>query len=148
VALHLGRLHHLLPESIAVWCRGAASLDPDSPRISRRSRVVRDAVRARALGGLIIEAWRGPQAIVAHYLLLLLAVAFVGGVLGKIPFGPAVANPISTGGRASLWLVPVMAVGLAAALRRVRSSIPLSGFPMAVDTMAPAGCGRHSGIRT
>jgi Dolichyl-phosphate-mannose-protein mannosyltransferase len=92
-----------------------------------------------AIGGLIIEAWRGPRAIVARYLLLVLAVAFVGGALGKIPFGPEVADPISTGGRASLWLVPVMAVGLAAVLQRVRSSIPLSGFPIALDIVACAG---------
>ena len=92
-----------------------------------------------AIGGLIIEAWRGPRAIVARYLLLLLAVTFVGGVLGKIPFGPAVANPISTGGRASLWLVPVMAVGLAAVLQRVRNGIRLSGLPIALDIVACAG---------
>ena len=92
-----------------------------------------------ALGGLVIEAWRGPRAIVARYLLLLLAVAFVGGVLGKVPFGPAVTNPISTGARGSLWLVPVMAVGLAAVLQRLRNSIRMSGFPIVLGTIACLG---------
>lgn len=89
-----------------------------------------------AIAGLAIEAWRGPRAIVARYLLLLLAVAFVGGVLGKIPFGAAVTHLTSTGGRASLWLVPVMAVGLAAVLQRVRNSIRLSDSPIALDIAA------------
>lgn len=92
-----------------------------------------------AIGGLALEAWRGSRAIVARYLLLLLAVAFVGGVLGKIPFGAAVDNPLVTGGRASLWLVPVMAVGLAAALQRIRSSLDAIGSPLALDFIACAG---------
>jgi hypothetical protein len=92
-----------------------------------------------AICGLAIEAWRGPQAIVARYLLLLLSVAFVGGVVGKLPFGPAVTSPTSSGGRESLWLVPAMAVGLVAVLQRVRNSIGLSGLPIAVDTVAFVG---------
>ncbi len=63
----------------------------------------------------------------------------MGGVLGKVPFGPAVSNPLVTGGRGILWLVPVMAVGLAAALQRVQDSIHLSGFPMALGIVACVG---------
>jgi hypothetical protein len=92
-----------------------------------------------ALAGLAVEAWRGPRAVVARYLLLLVAVAFVGGLLGRIPFGPSLRNPQVTGGRASLWLVPVMAVGLAAALQRIRSSLDVSGFRLAMDVVAGAG---------
>jgi hypothetical protein len=73
-----------------------------------------------ALTGLVATAWRGRGAILARYLLLVLGVAFVGGVLGKFPFGPRVGTAISDGHRVSLWLIPVVAVGLAAALQRLR----------------------------
>ena len=68
------------------------------------------------LVGTTVER-RAAPAIRARYLLLLLFVAFLGALLGKFPFGPTQVSPISSGGRASLWLVPVMAVGLAAILQ-------------------------------
>jgi hypothetical protein len=92
-----------------------------------------------AVGGLVLEARRGPRAIVARYLLLVLVIAFVGGVAGKIPFGPSLTNPLVSGGRASLWLVPVVAVGLAAVLQRVRDRVKLKRLPLALDTAAVVG---------
>jgi hypothetical protein len=68
------------------------------------------------LVGAAVGRRRAP-AIRAQYFLLLLLVAFLGALAGKFPFGPIQQNPISSGGRASIWLVPVMAVGLAAAMQ-------------------------------
>lgn len=76
-----------------------------------------------AIIGLVIAAWRGRQALRARYLLLLLVTAFVAGVLGKFPFGPSQGVIVSSGGRVSLWLIPVVAIGLAAALQGLRNLI-------------------------
>lgn len=73
-----------------------------------------------ALAGLVGAAWRGREATRARYLLLVILVAFVGGVTGKLPFGPAQGYRFSDGGRVSLWLVPVLAIGLAVALHWLR----------------------------
>ncbi len=74
-----------------------------------------------ALIGLAITAWNGRQAIRSRYLLLVFFVALMGGVLGRLPFGPAQESPLSDGGRVSLWLIPVLAVGLAAFLQGMRA---------------------------
>jgi hypothetical protein len=77
-----------------------------------------------ALIGLGITAWKGRQAIRARYLLIVFGVALVGSVLGKLPFGPIQASPQSDGGRVSLWLIPVLAMGLAAILQGLRGVLP------------------------
>jgi hypothetical protein len=77
-----------------------------------------------ALIGLVIIAWKGRQAIRARYLLLLLGIVLVGGVLGKVPFGPMEGTNSNHGSRVSLWLIPVLAIGLAAALQGLRSLLP------------------------
>jgi hypothetical protein len=77
-----------------------------------------------AVVGLVVGALRGRQAIRARYLLLLLIAAFIGGVSGKFPFGPSEGYLISSGGRVSLWLIPVVAIGLAAALQGLRGILP------------------------
>jgi hypothetical protein len=74
-----------------------------------------------AIFGLALLAWRGRQAVRARFLLLVFLVAFVGGLLAKFPFGPEVTSPISDGHRVSLWLIPVLAVGLGALLQGLRS---------------------------
>jgi hypothetical protein len=95
---------------------------------------------AVAIIGLAIAAWRGRQALRARYLLLLLVTAFVAGVLGKFPFGPSQGDLISSGGRVSLWLIPVVAIGLAAVMRGVRSMIASRRFlAFAFDAGAFAG---------
>jgi len=68
--------------------------------------------------GLLVAAWGGPLAVPARFLGLMVVVAVAGGVLDLIPFGPPRAN-----GRVSLWLVPVTALGLCAALDLVRRRI-------------------------
>jgi hypothetical protein len=68
--------------------------------------------------GLLVAAWRGPLAVPARFLGLMVVVAVGGGVLELIPFGPPRAN-----GRVSLWLVPVMALGLCAALELFRHRV-------------------------
>jgi hypothetical protein len=65
--------------------------------------------------GLLVAGWRGPLAVPARFLGLMVVVAVAGGVLDLIPFGPPRAN-----GRVSLWLVPVTALGICAALELVR----------------------------
>jgi hypothetical protein len=77
-----------------------------------------------ALIGLVTIAWKGRQAIRARYLLLLFVVVFVGGVLGRLPFGPKAASTLSNGQRVSLWLIPILAVGLAAFVQGLRSLLP------------------------
>jgi hypothetical protein len=78
-----------------------------------------------ALAGLIVAAFTKRQGVPAQYLLLILVVAFVGGVAGRFPFGPRSPNDLSTlfgawGERATLWLLPVIAVGIATALQLLR----------------------------
>lgn len=73
-----------------------------------------------ALAGLATVSFRGPQAVRARFLWLIVGVAFVGSLLGKFPFGPAEGNPLSDGRRWSIWLIPVIAIGLAVVLHGIR----------------------------
>jgi hypothetical protein len=73
-----------------------------------------------ALVGLALAATRGRQVIRARYLVVLIVVTFIGSLFGDLPFGPKEANPLSDGGRVSLWLVPVIAFGLAVILHALR----------------------------
>jgi hypothetical protein len=96
-----------------------------------------------ALLGLAIIAYKGREAIRARYLLLLLGVVFVGSLLGSLPFGPLKGETTNQGYRVSLWLIPVIAVGLAAALQGLRSLLPnrralRSGFDAAAYLAAAA----------
>jgi hypothetical protein len=78
-----------------------------------------------ALLGLVTVAWKGRQAIRARYLLLLLGVVIVASLLGLVPFGPTRGTfAPNTGHRISLWLIPVLAIGLAAALQGLRGLLP------------------------
>jgi hypothetical protein len=80
-----------------------------------------------ALGGLVIASVRGMsrvETLAARTCLLMLAIAFVGALVGKFPFGPKVYGvAVSSGGRHTLWLVPVVAVGLASVLHRARAAV-------------------------
>jgi hypothetical protein len=62
--------------------------------------------------GLGIAAARGPDRVVARFLLLLPAIALVGSFIRQVPFG-AVDNGVSPGSRSALWLLPGLVVGLA-----------------------------------
>lgn len=79
-----------------------------------------------AIAGLIAASVRGitrSESLVARYLLLLIATAFVGSFLHKFPFGPTNSVKISAGGRHNLWLVPAVAVGLAAIAHRLSAFV-------------------------
>lgn len=90
-----------------------------------------------AVVALAIAAWRSRQAVRARYLLLLLLTTFVAGLFGKFPFGPAQGALASSGGRVSLWLIPVVAIGLAAALHAIRTTIAgRRYFALAFDAVA------------
>jgi hypothetical protein len=98
-----------------------------------------------ALAGLFVAAFTKRQGVAARYLLLILFVAFVGGVAGRFPFGPESPDDLSTlftrGERATLWLLPVIAVGLAMVLQRLRGltlkgSRPRLGFDVVVYGVA------------
>jgi hypothetical protein len=77
-----------------------------------------------ALAGLLVAAFTKRQGVAARYLVLILLVAFVGGVIDRFPFGPTSPDNFSAifsrGERSTIWLIPVMAVGLAAALQWLR----------------------------
>jgi hypothetical protein len=75
-----------------------------------------------AIAGLVTAATRGrsqSESIAARYLLLLVAFAVVGSFLHAFPFGPT-NGTVTAGGRHTLWLIPAMALGLAAVAHRVR----------------------------
>jgi len=74
-----------------------------------------------AIGALILDAVvpdRAPRTLRAQFLVLLLLAALVGGVTKLLPFGPT-----GDGGRLSLWLVPVFAIGAACALTRLHGAV-------------------------
>jgi hypothetical protein len=82
-----------------------------------------------ALLGLLAAALTGrlpPGAVRARYLLIVFLVAFLGGLLDKVPFGPARGGDalgpatLSRGERASLWLIPMVAIGLAVGIQTLR----------------------------
>jgi hypothetical protein len=75
------------------------------------------------LVGLIATASTGHNRVRARYLLLLLLVALIGGITKRFPFGPDKVQSFSPGGRWSLWLVPVMALGIAAVLQCLRGLV-------------------------
>ena len=82
------------------------------------------------LGGLAaasLSSNRRSELLAARFLLLLVVIAFVGALAGKFPFGPTLENSVfrsagsTSGGRYMLWIIPAVAVGMAASLQRVRS---------------------------
>jgi hypothetical protein len=67
-----------------------------------------------------------PGAVCARYLLIILLVVVLGALLDKFPFGPArggdkLGPAFSRGERASIWLIPLLAVGLAVTIQALRS---------------------------
>lgn len=94
-----------------------------------------------AIAGLVAAATRGrrrSENIAARYLLLLVAMAFVGALLDRFPFGPTNIG-LSAGGRHTLWLVPAMAFGLAAVAHRVRLlAVRFDALPLGLDALAVA----------
>jgi hypothetical protein len=68
--------------------------------------------------GLLAAAWRGRLVVPARFLALMVVIAAAGGIVGLIPFGPPRAE-----GRVTLWMIPVIAVGLCTALELARRSV-------------------------
>lgn len=96
-----------------------------------------------AIAGLVAAATKGrrrSESIAARYLLLLMAMAFVGSFLHVFPFGPTNGNgKIGAGGRHTLWLIPGMALGLAAVAHRLRLlTARLDAARLAFDAIAVA----------
>jgi hypothetical protein len=98
-----------------------------------------------AVAGLVLAAFTKRQSVPARYLALILLVAFIGGVVGRFPFGPTSPDDGSAiftrGERSTLWLIPVLAVGLAAALQSLRGLAAKSsrlrlGFDIVVYALA------------
>jgi hypothetical protein len=77
--------------------------------------VVAVAVLAGLVAGALGRLDR-PRTVVSRFALAALALAAIGGLLDRFPFGPRTADLLtamgSPGARHSLWLVPVTAVGL------------------------------------
>ena len=73
-----------------------------------------------AIVGLVVASVRGPHAVLARFCVATAVLAFGGAVIRRFPFGPIVNA--GTTGRVSLWLVPVVAVGLAVVLTYARQA--------------------------
>jgi hypothetical protein len=73
-----------------------------------------------AVAGLAFACLPGRRAVAARFLALVLVATVVGSLFGKVPFGPSQTSALNNGYRVSLWLVPVIAVGLAVVLHLVR----------------------------
>jgi hypothetical protein len=71
-----------------------------------------------AAAGLVLASARGTNRVRARFLALVLVAAVVAGFASMLPFGAA-----TNGGRVSLWLIPTVAVGLAAVLQPVYARI-------------------------
>ena len=81
------------------------------------------------------------RSVTSRYLLLCITFALIGGLLNRFPFGPATRNWSaafnSSGGRHSLWLVPVFVVGFALALEALRTTLTArSGRTLPIDAVA------------
>lgn len=90
-----------------------------------------------AFAGLAWESRRGHRRIQAQFLLALPVLAFFGALANQIPFGPKPGPGwVYPGNRASLWLIPSLAVGLAfsldAAARQIRRHARVALAPAAV----------------
>ena len=106
----------LSPNSVLTHLGRVAETFPGGPPWLARVVIVVGVV------GLSIEAANGRRRVLARYLLLVLVVAVMGGLVGVLPFGPKSANALASGQRLSIWLAPVVAIGLAFALQRLLES--------------------------
>jgi hypothetical protein len=78
-----------------------------------------------AMAGLVFASMKGrrSETVAARYLLLLVVLAAGGSLVDRFPFGPSNGTGewlFSVGGRYALWMVPVLAFGLAALAHRAR----------------------------
>jgi hypothetical protein len=80
-------------------------------------------VGVAAVVGLALAARHGPNALRGRLLGGIVLVAVVGAYLEKVPFGPLSAGALP-GGRATIWLVPSLALGLAELGRLALQRVP------------------------
>jgi hypothetical protein len=73
-----------------------------------------------AVAGLAAACLPGRRAVAARFLALVLVATVVASLFGKVPFGPKQSSALDNGYRTSLWLIPVVAFGLAMALQAAR----------------------------
>ena len=84
-----------------------------------------------ALAGLVGASIRGGRRPAAQLLLALPLVALVGSVARQVPFGPVPFDVVFPGARASLWLLPSLAFGLAVAIDAVAAAVAGRGWSTA-----------------
>jgi hypothetical protein len=75
-------------------------------------------VVAVAVGLVAAARRRGPRGIAAQFMIALVLLAFLGALAKRVPFGPD-----ADAFRVTLWLVPVVAFGLAVVLQRARRAL-------------------------
>lgn len=80
------------------------------------------------LAGAALAPWSrlrvaDPVIVASRYLLTLVTFAFAGSLVDRFPFGTNNINPLSYGGRHTLWLVPALVLGLGVVLGQVWSSM-------------------------
>ena len=86
---------------------------------------IQTAVVLAVIAGLLSAALRQPErprALRAQYLSGLLLLAIIGAYAHRFPFGAGTRAVHSFGDRSSLWLLPVVAVGLAEFLQLLRTA--------------------------
>jgi hypothetical protein len=93
-------------------------------------------IAVAAVAGLVIGAIRPrhrAEALTSRLALGLLLFAFVASLFDRFPFGPVNSGflgAVSPGGRHSLWLAPIFALGSAVALSRVAARLPGAARPV------------------
>jgi hypothetical protein len=92
-------------------------------------------VAIAAVSGLVLGAIRPrhrAEALTSRLAIGLLLFAFVASLFDRFPFGPASVGPIvlSPGERHSLWLAPIVALGLAVGLSRIAQRITGAARPV------------------
>ena len=72
-----------------------------------------------AMFGLALSGWGRRRDPGARLVAVLFVIAIAGSVVKQIPFGPALGNPVFPGGRAMIWLLPGICIGLALAIEQL-----------------------------
>jgi hypothetical protein len=134
LALHLTRIGDAYT--------GGARIDSAPPEDPGLLTIVANAsvvlVAVAAIAALAFAAIKGSRRPMAQFLLGLVVVAFVGGLARQIPFGPKSTGQLFSGYRATLWLLPSLAVGLALALDALLHAAQRRSRPLALGLCALA----------
>jgi hypothetical protein len=85
---------------------------------------------AAAVVGLTLASRHGRNRVRARFLGLVLVAAVLAGFARMLPFGAVNQGVVANGGRVSLWLIPVVALGLATALQAVHARAGAQSRPL------------------